>query len=153
MTGDAALAASVDRLVGEVIAGREDVYVVDVVVRGRKGSRVVEVYLDGDQGVGVADLAAISRELGFLMDAEDVIKGGYALNVSSPGEDRCLLLPRQFARHVGKEVEITLTDETVLSGRLDSVDEESGITVDLKGSARQTLTHDDISKARIKLPW
>ncbi len=152
LTGDQALAASVGRLVRDVIAD-QDVYVVDIVVRGRKGSRVVEVYLDGDKGVGVADLAAMSREFGFLLDAEDIIKGGYSLNVSSPGEDRCLLLPKQFARHIGKEVEITLMDGTVITGRLDGVDGESEIIVGSDGSSGQAVAHSDISKARIKLPW
>jgi len=152
LTGDRALAASVGRLVQDVIAGQE-IYVVDIVVRGRKGSRVVEVYLDGDQGVGVADLATISRELGFLMDAEDIIKGGYSLNVSSPGEERCLLLPRQFRRHVGKDVEITFADGTVISGRLESADGESDIIVRTGNASNVTLAHGDISKARIKLPW
>lgn len=155
MTGDEALAASVGRLVRDVITN-PDVFVVDIVVRGRKGSRVVEVYLDGDEGIGVAELAAISRELGFLMDAEDIIKGGYSLNVSSPGEDRCLLLPRQFTRHVGKTVEITLLDGSVITGRLDGADggPEIFLGSDEKNEpSEKVVAHSAISKARIKLPW
>jgi ribosome maturation factor RimP len=122
---------------------RDELFIVAVVVRGSKGSRLVEVYVDGDDGVSVSELAKISRELAFALDAEDVVKGKYLLNVSTPGEERCLLFERQYQRHVGKQLEgenLGVTDGVL---KLKISDSESTKDVPL----------DRISKAKIKLPW
>jgi len=72
-------AARVQALVEEVIFD-SPLFLVDLIVRGHKGSRVVEVYLDSDRPLDVDALARISREVGFLLDTEEVIDGKYTLN-------------------------------------------------------------------------
>ena len=68
------LADRVRGLTKEVIVGT-DYFLVDVEVRGHKGTRVVEVYVDSEQDMGHDDLALISKEIGFLLDVEDVVEG------------------------------------------------------------------------------
>jgi len=134
---------------------RDDLFVVDVSVRGRKGSQVVEVFLDGDNGISVNELASVSRELGFLLDAEDVIRGKYHLNVSSPGPELVLVMPRQFPRHKGRLLELTLgsgeSEETVV-GTHAGMDGPDAVVLDTKSGSR-TVALSDIVKARIKYPW
>ncbi|MDE2995796.1 MAG: ribosome maturation factor RimP [Bacteroidota bacterium] len=141
------------QLVDEVL-DRDDWFVVDVSVRGRKGSRVVEVYLDGDEGVNVDQMARFSRELAFLLDAEDVIKGKYNLNVASPGDERALLTERQYRRHTGKELLIHVNRE---DGPVELEGENLGVTdgvlVIRTKNGNDEVAMDAISKARIKLPW
>jgi ribosome maturation factor RimP len=142
------------RTLAEEILAREDWFIVDVQVRGRKGSRVVEVYLDGDEGVSVDEMARFSRELAFLLDAEDVIKGKYHLNVSSPGDDRALLFERQYARHVGKPVQVLVNREEGgiwLEGENLGV-KDGVLTLQTKSGAEEWPL-EGITKARIKLPW
>ena len=76
------------RALAEEVSADREAFVVDVQVRGQKGSRIVEVFVDADDGVGSDDLARLSRDLAFLLETEDVIKGKYYLNVSSPGAER-----------------------------------------------------------------
>jgi ribosome maturation factor RimP len=139
----------------EELLQSSDHFVVDVVVRGRSGSMVVEVYLDGDHGIGIRDLASYSRELGFVLEAEDVIRGKYHLNVSSPGEERSLVLPRQFPRHKGRDLEIVLGEgeaaETT-EGKHAGMDDDGRLILE---TAKETRKIDlaSISRARIKLPW
>jgi ribosome maturation factor RimP len=137
------------------VLNRDDLFVVGVSVRGSKGSRLIEVYVDGDQGVTVTDLAKTSRNLAFALDSDDLIPGKYLLNVSTPGEDRSLLLERQYLRHVGKVLQIQLIHEDG-SNRVEG--ENLGITdgvLSLKTSESEVLelSLDRIAKAKIKLPW
>lgn len=134
---------------------RDDLFIVAVVVRGQKGSRLVEVFVDGDEGVSAKDLAKISRDLAFTLDAEDVVNGKYLLNVSTPGEERGLMLERQYKRHVGKKL-VVLTNHEDGSNQLEG--ENLGVTdgvLSLKISDTESidLPLDVISKAKIKLPW
>jgi len=116
---------------------------------------LVEVYIDGDEGVNVRELARVSRQLGFAMDAVDLIKGKYLLNVSTPGEDRSLLLERQFVRHTGKVLEVRTIHEDG-SNRIEG--ENLGMSngvLKMKVSDSEIIEVplDRISKAKIKLPW
>lgn len=147
------LQGRVRQLLDELLQ-RDDWFVVDLQVRGRKGSRVVEVYMDGDDGVSVDEMAKLSRELAFLLDAEDVIKGKYHLNVSSPGDDRALLFERQYRRHVGKTLQVLVNredDGIWLDG--ENLGVKDGVLTLQTKSGVEELSLSGISKARIKLPW
>ena len=141
------------RALADEVAPDRDAYVVDVKVRGQKGSRIVEVFVDADDGVGSDDLAALSRSLAFLLDTEEVVKGKYYLNVSSPGADRPLVLPRQYRKHIGRTFEVkTEGDEAGRTGTLVAVNGEDSFDLDVDGET-VTIPFDDVEEARIKLPW
>ncbi|MFT5144240.1 MAG: ribosome maturation factor RimP, partial [Thalassolituus oleivorans] len=74
-------------IVDTVVPG-DEVYIVDIEIKGSAGTRLVEVFLDSDNGVKVGELARISREVGFLMESEEIMSGPYRLDVSSPGAER-----------------------------------------------------------------
>ncbi|MFY1690799.1 ribosome maturation factor RimP [Plantactinospora sp. WMMB782] len=80
----------------------------------RAGRRyVVRVVVDGDGGVNLDAVADVSRLLSKALDqAEetggDLVAGEYQLEVSSPGVDRPLTLPRHWRRNVGRLVKVTV---------------------------------------------
>jgi ribosome maturation factor RimP len=88
------------------LAETEGMEVIDVEFRheGRRGGRVLRLYLDKDGGPNMDDLSRVSRQLGELLDARDVVEGAYTLEVSSPGINRPLKLPEHFTRFIGKTV-------------------------------------------------
>jgi ribosome maturation factor RimP len=49
---------------------------------------------------------AASREIGRLLDVEDVVPTAYTLEVSSPGLDRPLTKPRDYERFSGRSVRV-----------------------------------------------
>ncbi len=63
-----------------------------------------------ESGVGdamtVDDCATISRAVSAILDLEDPIGGAYDLEVSSPGIDRPLVRPADFARFAGFEAKV-----------------------------------------------
>lgn len=102
-----ALTDHIRALVDRVITG-SDVYVVEVSVRGERSSTVVEVFIDTDAGISLEQCSAVSRELSVLLDEENVIKGRYRLDVSSPGLGRPLILLRQYRKNIGRACSVTV---------------------------------------------
>jgi len=70
------------------------------------GSWYLRVYCDKEGGITVDDCEIVSRALEKKLDQEDFIPDAYILEVSSPGLGRPLKKEKDFARAVGKEVEI-----------------------------------------------
>ena len=81
----------VRELVEEKIADWPELFLVDVKMQPN-GKLIILV--DGDKGVGVNDCAQISRHVGFHLEEESAIDTAYNLEVSSPGVDTPLTLPR-----------------------------------------------------------
>ena len=76
-------------------------------VRAGKHS-TLRVYIDQEAGILVDDCAAVSRQIGALMDVEDPITNEYTLEVSSPGLDRPLFSAKQYAEFIGDQVKVQL---------------------------------------------
>ena len=57
-------------------------------------------------GVHVDDCEKVSRRVSEVLDATDPIKGGYTLEVSSPGFDRPLRKRSHWERFVGSRVKV-----------------------------------------------
>lgn len=66
----------------------------------------LRVFIDKEGGVTLDDCAALSRELGAVLEVEDVIQAAYRLEVSSPGLDRPLKTQKDYERFVGSLVKI-----------------------------------------------
>ncbi|PSQ78036.1 MAG: ribosome maturation factor [Bacteroidetes bacterium QH_7_62_13] len=149
------IADRVQALTEEVITGTS-YFLVDVEVRGHKGTRVLEVYVDSKEEFGHDDLAVISKEIGFLLDVEDVVDGSYKLEVSSPGIKRPLKLPQQYQKNVGRKLrvryETTNGDEEIVVGDLMNADEDE-VELELASGERLQLSYQSITQARIELPW
>jgi ribosome maturation factor RimP len=68
-----------------------------------------------DGHFSIDDCEKLSKEISPALDVEDPIEREYQLEVSSPGIDRPLVRPRDFARWQGHEARIELRDD--LEGR------------------------------------
>jgi ribosome maturation factor RimP len=110
----AALRDRVRRLVEPVVAA-EDLDLEELTI-SRAGRRyVVRITVDGDGGVGHDELSDVSREISATLDEAERTGGAltpdaYTLEVSSPGVDRPLTLPRHWRRNVGRLVKVKAGD-------------------------------------------
>lgn len=148
------IAQKVRGLTEEVIAGT-DYFLVDIEVRGHEGTRVLEVYIDSEDEMGHDDLALLSKEVGFLLDVEDVVEGSYKLEFSSPGIKRPLTMPEQYRKNVGRTLRVRFQDEEaeeIVVGDLIDADDET-IELELPSGERIRLPYTGITQARIELPW
>jgi ribosome maturation factor RimP len=114
----------VTELVEEKIANRPDLFLVDVKMHSN-GKLIILV--DGDKGIGIADCAAISRHVGFHLEEENVLDTAYNLEVSSPGLDAPLVLPRQYVKNVGRSLAIKMADGSKKEGKLTGMTEDAVI--------------------------
>jgi len=106
--------------------------------------------IDGDNGVTIDDCITLSRtvENNLNRDEED-----FELNVSSAGADSPLKMPRQYKRHVGRELTVTTNDGEKNEGVLTETD-ENGFTLKTRGSKKQAgeelhYKYSDISTAKV----
>lgn len=80
---------------------------IEYLIQGKHG--LLRVYIDTDDGVDVKDCQRVSHQLSGVLDVEDVIKGQYQLEVSSPGLDRPLFTEEHFERFAGRQAKLKLT--------------------------------------------
>lgn len=93
----------------------------------------VTILLDADAGIQIDQCASVSRQLGGLMDEQNFFGEDvpFILEVSSPGIDFPLQTARQYRRNVGRQLAVTLADEQIRRGKLDSVT-DNGIVLDIE---------------------
>jgi ribosome maturation factor RimP len=83
---------------------------VRIKVSARDGG-TVQVMAERPEGqMTIDDCVAISRKLSELFETHDPMPGGYRLEVSSPGIDRPLVRPSDFASWVGHEAKLELKE-------------------------------------------
>ena len=72
-------------------------------------------------GVTLDDCVEVSREVGRLLEVEDVVPVAYTLEVSSPGLDRPLKKPADFVRFSGRLIRVKVAGpegKRTIKGRL-----------------------------------
>lgn len=130
------------------------------------GGAVLRLYIDvpagADEGrnVGIEDCEAVSREVSAQLDVADPISGHYTLEVSSPGVDRPLFTPAQFARFIGESAKVGLQlpqdGRRRLQGRIAGVEGDS-IVFEVDGQlltvAFDNMVLEGRDKARLVPDW
>lgn len=81
---------------------------VDAEYRMEQGRWVLRLYIDSEKGVTLDDCACVSRELGDVVDARDLIAHRYVLEVSSPGLNRPLRKDKDFIRVIGEKIKVRM---------------------------------------------
>ena len=88
------------------IVEREGFELVDVEYVKEAGNWYLRGYIDKPGGITVNDCEAVSRALSDKLDENDFIEDSYIMEISSPGLDRPLRKEKDFARSMGKLVEV-----------------------------------------------
>ncbi len=139
-----------ETLTGPLAALGLDVEAVELSSAGRR--RLLRVAVDQDGGVRDQDLVAASRVASDALDATDVMGDApYTLEVTSPGVDRPLTLPRHWRRNQGRLVRISLAGGETLTGRVGPAGETSA-TIEVGGSPR-VVDYDDVEKAIVQIEF
>ena len=112
----------------------------------------LRVFIDKEGGITVDDCELVSRAFEEILDKEDYISENYIFEVSSPGLDRPLKKEKDFARSIGKDVEIkvykALNKEKELVGVLTAYDPET-ITITLDDESTMVFNRSDVALIRL----
>lgn len=111
----------------EPIVVQENLELVDLEFSQGGSSSLLRVYVDRSAGVTLDQCANLSRKISDLLDMEDLVRGRYRLEVSSPGLDRPLVSGADFTRKIGEKVKVFLKES------VDGKTELVGKIKDLKG--------------------
>ena len=116
------------------------------------GTWYLRAYIDKEGGIAVDDCEVISRILSDWLDKTDFIEDSYILEVSSPGLGRPLKKEKDFARSIGKEVDIRLyrarDKQKDFTGILTEDDKDS-VTIETEDETRLTFERADIALIRL----
>lgn len=100
-------ASDLETLLTPVIAAQGcELWHLEFSVQGRRS--LLRIYIDSPAGISLDDCERVSRQVSAVLDVEDPIVSAYTLEVSSPGLDRQLHKPEQFARYIGAIVAVKL---------------------------------------------
>ena len=117
---------------------------------------VLRLVVDHPDGVGMDEIAGVTREVSRVLDHEDPIAGSYTLEVSSPGLERSLNRPIHFVQAVDSEVSIKTVPGTEgdrrITGLLAAANDD-GIVVRAADGTERSLRHDEVLKARTVFKW
>ncbi|MCZ2223656.1 MAG: ribosome maturation factor [Chitinophagales bacterium] len=106
-----------------------------------KPTNNVKVFLDGDKGISIEKCIYFNRKLYKLIEEANVFsEGDFSLEVSSPGVGEPLLSHRQYAKNIGRFVEIIFKDESKKEGKLILVNEDDIIIEHIKGKGKKAIT-------------
>ena len=128
---------------------------VRVMMRGdiRKTLQIMAERKD-QRAMTVDDCEAISETVSAVLDVHDPIKERYALEVSSPGIDRPLMKPTDFARYIGFEAKIDLKEiylgRRSLQGILAAANNNE-VQIELERGEMFTAPFDMIHRAKLVL--
>ena len=135
---------------GPLAAQGLDVEAIELTPAGRR--RLLRVAVDKDGGVTMDDVADATKAVSQLLDESDVLgESPYTLEVTSPGTDRPLTLPRHWRRNQSRLVKVTTKDGKTVTGRVLTSDDH-GATLDVDGRQR-VVPYDEVSKARIQIEF
>ncbi len=125
---------------------------VDVEYVKEGSSWYLRAYIDKEGGIAIDDCEMISRLLSDWLDKEDFISDSYILEVSSPGLGRPLKKEKDFARSLGKEVDIKLyrarEKQKDFTGTLAEYDKDT-VTIELEDGSRMVFERQEIALIRL----
>jgi len=124
------------RAVAERVARARGLEVWDIQSRREASGHVVRVVIDRpgpaatpEESVSVEDCELVNRELSTILDVEDPLPFTYVLEVSSPGLDRPLRDPGDYARFAGRLAKVVVSEavdnQRAFEGRLRGVRDDA----------------------------
>ena len=111
--------------------------------------------IDGLAPLSLDEVTIVSREISAILDESPLLTEAFTLEVTSPGIERPLTLPRHWTKNLTRIVKATLNDDSEVSGRLTEFDEARAILVEnIKGRMK---THEvafaDIKRANVEVEF
>lgn len=118
--------------------------------------RIVTVIVDGEESLNLDQVTLASKLVSELLDEASFMgETPFTLEVTSPGIDRPLTLPRHFAKNVDRLLKVTKADGAVVTGRiLANTDTDVTLSVVEKKETKEiTISLGDIKRAQVEIEF
>lgn len=128
---------NIESLVNEVLKEEPQFFLVSLRI---KPTNNVKVFLDGDAGLPIEKCVYFNRKIYKLLEEAHLFpEGEFSLEVSSPGVDEPLKSHRQYAKNVGRTIEVVFKDETKKTGTLVQVADADFILEETIGKGKKAV--------------
>lgn len=148
---------AVSAMLESIIADDPAYFVVELKI---KPTNNIKIFLDGDEGVSIKKCSEINRALYKQLEESGMYPDGdFSLEVSSPGLDEPLKLPRQYTKNLGRDVEVTMQDGSLIEGKLLAADGENLLVEQEKGKNKKkeivqhTIPVNEIKSTKIQIKF
>ena len=118
--------------------------------------RIVTVIVDGESALNLDQVTVASKLVSELLDEATFMgETPFTLEVTSPGIDRPLTLPRHFAKNIDRLLKVTKTDDVVVTGRiLANTDNDLTLSVTEKKDVKEVvISLGDIKRAQVEIEF
>ena len=118
--------------------------------------RIVTVIVDGESALNLDQVTVASKLVSELLDEASFMgETPFTLEVTSPGIDRPLTLPRHFAKNNDRLLKVTKSDGTVITGRIcANTDVDVTLTVTEKKDVKEVvISLSDIKRAQVEIEF
>lgn len=118
--------------------------------------RIVTVIVDGESALNLDQVTVASKLVSELLDEATFMgETPFTLEVTSPGIDRPLTLPRHFAKNVDRLLKVTKTDGVVVTGRiLANTDSDLTLSVTEKKDVKEVvISLDAVKRAQVEIEF
>jgi ribosome maturation factor RimP len=120
----------------------------DLTITSAGKHRILTVVVDSEKHLTLDEVTAVTKSLSEVVEnLSEIGDLPFTLEVTSPGVDRPLTLPRHWRKNVGRLINITLNDESKVNGRIgESTDSDVQI-------GESKINFADIKKATIEIEF
>lgn len=127
----------------------------EVTLTSTGNRRLVTCVVDGEKSLNMDEVTSISREISNLLeDAPFMGETAFTLEVTSPGVDRPLTLPRHWRKNATRLVRVTLTNGEVITGRITTSDENVvTLVIEAKVLKEVSVAFVDVKKAIVEIEF
>jgi ribosome maturation factor RimP len=118
--------------------------------------KIVTCTVDGQTPLNLDQVTSVSRDISELLDsAEFMDDTAFTLEVTSPGVDRPLTLPRHWLKNINRLVKVVKLDGSVVNGRITSIEEANIVLLeDVKGKVKEhALSVNEIKRATVEIEF
>jgi ribosome maturation factor RimP len=120
----------------------------DLTITSAGKHRILTVVVDSEKHLNLDEVTAITKLLSEVVEnLSEIGDLPFTLEVTSPGVDRPLTLPRHWRKNLGRLINITLNDDSKVTGRIGE-STESDVQID-----ESKIKFADIKKATIEIEF
>ncbi|MEI8066159.1 MAG: hypothetical protein WCH42_02375 [Actinomycetes bacterium] len=123
-------------------------YLEEITIVPAGKSRILTVIVDSDTHLNLDQVTAVSRGISEITETLEALGDQpFTLEVTSPGIDRPLTLPRHWRKNHGRLVAVVMNDGSEAKGRIGDAHENSAIVGD------HSINFADVKKAVLEIEF
>lgn len=116
----------------------------------------IRFFIDGIDGISIQLCSQLSRKVSRILDEEYTDDQSIRYEISSPGAEQPLVDLRQFHKHIGRELELELTNGETINGELIQVLDDTiklSVAISKHKFKEKTIVFDQINKSTVKISF